>query len=524
MKRLKQIFIPLFFLCLVFGGLFCGFYFNSKIINFYNKKNTKNVKINNINNKNYNLKINSKLFCDNNSNFYKNNSKNVKISNKNNKKYNITNFYNKNNCKKSTKICSATSFYNYNESNLLIDSIIESFGTNSLKNRDKTQNYTKNFEFCYKNRVFRFESDRLIKDISMSDTQKRLYKDKNLLIKVFYRLQDFGLNKREILTYIFPELEEIKHRLCNIIDIYPESGYVEVVKNACKINYISGKQGEYLNQDEFYKKIYENVKNGNFNIKIDILSDSYNDNLDIKNEFQEKSSFFTNFSTSSPSRKNNIRVSLSRFDGLVLEPGESFSFNRITGIRDEKAGYQKAKIITGGTFVQGFGGGVCQVSTTIYNACLLAGLEILEVHNHSLPVSYVEPSFDAMVNSGSSDLKVRNNTNGRILITTSWLNDKCSVKIFGEKNKYKIVKFSEKTKILPAENDVIETDYKKFGEELEIGEEKRLSFPKDGFCSSGYLKYFDENGVLIKTVKIRENRYNPTKGIVLKNLDKTETE
>ena len=375
----------------------------------------------------------------------------------------------------------------------------------------------RNFTFKYKNKTFKFSTNEILKEKTLSKAQKCVLKDKNMYFYILAQLRNFGLTEREISAYMFPELEEIKNRLCSVINILPEEGYAEVVKNSCKIIYNEGRNGIYLNQNEFYKNIYKNVETCENEIKIDILSSVYENNEDIKKVFQEKSSFSTNFERSSPSRKNNIRVSLEKFDGLVLEAGEVLSFNLLTGKRDESSGYQKAKIITGGTFVQGFGGGVCQVSTTLYNACLLAGLEILEVHNHSLPVSYVEPSFDAMVNSGSSDLVVRNNTGGRILITTSSKNDICKFKIFGEKNKYKITRFSEKISILPAEKDVVCTDYKKFtDEELLPGEEKRLSFPKDGYCSRGYLKFYDENGVLIKTEKIRENRYNPTKGIILR--------
>ena len=204
---------------------------------------------------------------------------------------------------------------------------------------------------------------------------------------------------------------------------------------------------------------------------------------------------------------------------MVLEDGEILSFNATTGIRNAESGYMSAKIISGGTFTEGFGGGVCQVSTTLYNACLLSGLEIQEVHNHSLPVSYVEPSFDAMVNVGSSDLVIRNNSGGRIIFTTSYENDICKVKIFGKKNKYKITRFSEKTKIIPAEEEEIVTDTSKVIEYgLAVGEEIRISYAKDGFCSNGYLNYYDKNGNLVKTQKIRSNRYNPTRGIVVKNV------
>ena len=234
----------------------------------------------------------------------------------------------------------------------------------------------------------------------------------------------------------------------------------------------------------------------------------------MKEDYREKGCFSTNFSTSSDSRKNNIKRALSSFDGIVLDEGEILSFNETTGKRTEENGYQKAKIITAGTFVDGYGGGVCQVSTTLYNACLLAGLEIIEVNSHSLPVSYVEPSFDAMVNSGSSDLVIRNNTNGKIVITSSSENDKCKFKIFGKENECKITRISEKTKIIPAKEEKYDSDYQKYGIELEIGEKKRISFAKDGYYSNGYLNYYDKKGNLVKTQKIRESKYYPTEGIV----------
>ena len=110
--------------------------------------------------------------------------------------------------------------------------------------------------------------------------------------------------------------------------------------------------------------------------------------------------------------------------------------------RNEENGYKKAKIIKQGSFSQEFGGGVCQVSTTLYNCALLADLEIVEVNPHSLPVSYVEPSFDAMVNTGSSDLKIKNNTDKPIYIATSGDDEFCKICMFGCENPYKIIKKS----------------------------------------------------------------------------------
>ena len=388
----------------------------------------------------------------------------------------------------------------------------------NLETKRNLNNYIqRSYTFVYKNKEFKFDAGDYIKFLNLSNIQKEIAFNPSDYFDYFDLISSFGLSNVELSNYFFPELEFVKQKLCELIDVYPEENFVSVKKNSCCLDYVFGKEGRFLNQKDFYEKIYKNVKNNTKNIKFNIAIDFYKDINDIKNDFQEKSCFETDFSKSSTERKNNIMVALNKFDGLVLNQGESFCFNSVTGERSEKNGYKRAKIISNGTFVDGYGGGVCQVSTTLYNACLLAGLEILEVHSHSLPVSYIEPSFDAMVNSGSSDLVVRNNTNGKIIITTSSKNDRCKVKIFGKKNLYKIIRKSEKYKTISAEKDVIETDYLKYKlDNLEVGEEKRLSYPKDGFYSRGYLSYYDEKGVLVETKKIRENKYNSTKGIVVK--------
>lgn len=369
----------------------------------------------------------------------------------------------------------------------------------------------------YEDKIFNFYSDEFVKIDRLSKYQRDIILDKKNINLNIKKLKNMGLSDNEICRYIFPESEPILNKLMSLINIQAEPSFVEVNKNKCSLNYNDGDFGEFVNIKKFYNDVFEYLSKGKTEIFIKIETEKFKDEFNAREEFKEKGCFSTKFSTSSPERKNNIRLALSKFDGLVLEEGEILSFNKTTGIRNESNGYMAAKIISNGTFVDGFGGGVCQVSTTIYNACLLSGLEILEVHNHSLPVSYVEPSFDAMVNSGSSDLLIRNNTNGKIIFTTSYEGDVCKVKIFGKRNKYKITRISEKTKIIPAESEFIDKDFEKYGLfDLEIGQEKRLSYAKEGFYSNAYLNFYDEKGNLIKTQKIRENRYNPTRGIIVK--------
>ena len=388
--------------------------------------------------------------------------------------------------------------------------------SHATKYQNNKENYLQevSISFFDDGRIFKFDTQKTNENIIKTIEQKKAQKN---VLNSIKKLESFGLTNKEIICYLMPELQIFIEKLKKSTNIDEKFGKVLVCKNKCALEFQEGKEGYFIDENLLFLDIINSIKNGEKEIKINLNKKSYRMSEKLSEKFKEKSSFSTSFITSSPERKNNIKVALSKFDGIILDEGEVLSFNDITGVRDESAGYKKAKIITNGTFTEGFGGGVCQVSTTLYNACLLAGLDVLEVHSHSLPVSYVEPSFDAMVNVGSSDLVIQNNTGGQIIITSSSENNICKFKIFGLKNKYKITRISEKTKIIPAEPEVIETNYKKYGDyDLLVGEEKRLSYAKDGFYSSGYLNFYDNKGNLIKTKKIRENRYNPTKGVIIK--------
>lgn len=370
------------------------------------------------------------------------------------------------------------------------------------------------FEISHHSKKFVFkETD--FKNLNLSNFQKKARQSENKK-EILTMLENFGLSKKEQMTYLFPEIKIILKKLKSLLEKDFVDDEIFVIKNSCEIYTKQGESGRFINEIDFFDSFKNQILKGKKQIKINLKIEEFKDKS--QNLIREKSCFSTNFETSSMARKNNIQVALESFDGVTLEDGEILSFNEVTGIRNEMAGYKPAKIISGGTFVEGFGGGVCQVSTTLYNACLLAGLEILEVHNHSLPVSYIEPSFDAMVNTGSSDLVIRNNSGSKLIFTTSSKGDICKVKIFGKPNEFKITRFSEKTKIIPAEKEEVITDPKQaesFG--VFAGEEKRISYAKDGFSSNGYLNFYDKQGRLVKTQKIRSNTYNPTRGIIVKN-------
>jgi len=141
--------------------------------------------------------------------------------------------------------------------------------------------------------------------------------------------------------------------------------------------------------------------------------------------------YATRFDPAKVSRTYNISVAARAFDEKLVRPGHEVSFNKVVGPRSSEAGYKNAPVIINNVFVEGLGGGVCQVSTTLYNCVLLAGLEVVERYNHSLPVSYVPIGRDATVVYDALDFKFRNNTGSYIYIKSFVTGGMVGFKIYG---------------------------------------------------------------------------------------------
>ncbi len=146
-------------------------------------------------------------------------------------------------------------------------------------------------------------------------------------------------------------------------------------------------------------------------------------------------SFSTTFSADQEARNVNLRVASGFIDGTLLKPDEIFSANLIIGPTDSAHGYLEAPVIVNGKLEKGLGGGVCQVSTTLYNAVLFAELEIIERRNHSLPVGYIEKGRDATLAEDYLDFKFRNNTENPIYIESFIENNRVNIKIYGKETR-----------------------------------------------------------------------------------------
>ncbi len=116
------------------------------------------------------------------------------------------------------------------------------------------------------------------------------------------------------------------------------------------------------------------------------------------------------------SRIHNIELSIGQINGYTLAPGQSFSFNRVVGPRTADKGYQKATVLMHGEKTQDYGGGVCQVSSTLFQAARAAGLTVTQRHSHQKDVGYAHPGDDAAVDYGNKDMCFTNNTGVNIKI------------------------------------------------------------------------------------------------------------
>lgn len=230
--------------------------------------------------------------------------------------------------------------------------------------------------------------------------------------------------------------------------------------------------------------------------------------------FCERAKFFTTYYSSSEERISNIKLASQKINGVFLDVNEEFSFNNIVGERTENNGYKNSKIILGGKFTDGVGGGVCQVSTTLYNAVLLAGLKVTESHPHSLAVSYVAPSFDAMVSFGYADLKFVNDTGYPVLIKAFANDYMLTISIFGQKMSERYARQSTITGELPAPPEETIFDEENLYPELEVGERKVICYSKKGLTSEGALiKLINGKPVSVKT--IRKDVYRGAKGLIV---------
>lgn len=258
--------------------------------------------------------------------------------------------------------------------------------------------------------------------------------------------------------------------------------------------------GIRLNKDETLSILLEEIRWGEEKgyIKAPLVIEEPDVTTDVLDSYMpiEMISTYSTQYQAATDRGFNIELAGGYFKGLVVYPGVTISFNEITGPRTQDQGYRKAPVLIDGRLVDDWGGGICQVSSTLYVALLKAGFEVVERHNHGIPVAYIPMGLDATIAYDLLDLKMKNCTGVPVIIDIGAHWGELIAKVYGRKVDVSI----------EVESIILE----EFPAEVRGQDGGNIEPLRSGFLVET-LKYYIKDGRIIKTEKIDTSKYPPEK-------------
>lgn len=260
---------------------------------------------------------------------------------------------------------------------------------------------------------------------------------------------DLGYDEEDLLNYISPNLGTAYYNLLKSKEIQPVNAELKVDFDNWKFDYISGKKGKLFDKREACLALGKAMDGKKQSLRLKECDPDVTVKK-LKERTVLMGKYTTSLETSKPERKHNVALASSFIHGTILKSGEEFSFNKIVGERTEERGFENAKVIQDGQYIEGIGGGVCQMATTLYNAVLLSGLKVKTVSRHTFAPSYVPPSRDAMVSS-YTDFCFENDTDYDIYVFSKVSSGSVTVAIYGLK-RHDVLLESVKTERIPFSN------------------------------------------------------------------------
>ncbi|WP_432665712.1 VanW family protein [Wukongibacter baidiensis] len=277
--------------------------------------------------------------------------------------------------------------------------------------------------------------------------------------------------------------------------------------------------GLRLKKDETAAAIEEQLLNSGFYdvVEMDLLIENVTPKYTFEklNQIQDlMGTYSTKFNTKLWGRSYNVNIASKSIDGTLLMPGEIFSFNNIVGPRTVKNGYKTAPVIFKGELVDGIGGGVCQVSSTLYNTVLMSQLGIVERVNHTIPSTYVPKGFDATVSYGVLDFKFQNTLDIPIYIESITKGNRITINIYGRKATNRTIKLSSNIdKVIKKDTEIL------FDDTIFEGEKQVEEKGRNGYKVSAYMHIY-ENGKLLEKKLLSKDYYRPRKEIIKEGTKK----
>lgn len=287
-------------------------------------------------------------------------------------------------------------------------------------------------------------------------------------------------------------------------DIYIEAKDAKLHFNKRQIHIEDEVVGKSVDKEELINRIVESIQRGDvYSIEIPVRNIIPKISKDLLSRINGIiGEYSTSFLGSSKNRIENIRLSANAIKGKMLLPGEAISFNETTGPIRREYGYKDAIVIIGGKYTSGIGGGVCQTSTTLYNALIRAGVTILERSPHSIPPAYVDFGHDAAVAENLLDLKFRNDFEYPIYIDTEIKDNRIYAYVYGD--------VSERDYTVKIESEVIEVIKPKeeiiIDEKLKPGVRLLVQEGRNGYRVKTY-RYIIKNGTIVDKELISSDYY-----------------
>ena len=255
----------------------------------------------------------------------------------------------------------------------------------------------------------------------------------------------------------------------------------------------------------------DNDRNNRIDLEMLIIHPTYN-----AQHFAQAQSLLGRFSTEywggeESARSINIRLATSHLHNSVVFPGETFSTREAVGPSTPERGYELAAVIVGGQLVEDYGGGICQVASTLYNALLYSELDIIARANHSLKVHYLDSGFDAAIAGDYMDLKFKNNHEYPVLIAASAQNGILEVRIYGHETRpsNRTMAFvSELIEVIPPEPERVLVD-----ENMPSGHVLINTEPQNGYKYELFRIVFID-GEQVSRERVNVSVYRPIQGVI----------
>lgn len=377
-------------------------------------------------------------------------------------------------------------------------------------------------QIMYKDKIWTFDQD----DFEVEDSVKTVVQNAYDSYKLNQLSQTNSLNNafKVSLQTTFKDFDKKIDQIVEQIEYDPQDAVVEFSPDNDEMFSIKeGTSGIKVDRDKLLTDL-ENQFLKTKDIKVYVTTSAISPSKDrsyFDNKLNLMSQFSTTLKDSQEGRRANVDLALKKFNGKVVKPSEQVSFNSVTSPQTKEGGYQPATVIYNGKFTTGIGGGICQASTTLYNALVLANLQIDEVHKHTLPVGYVELSLDAMVSEGYSDMVFTNNSDDDIYIKAYTTQDEAVVMIYGAsiQDGVTIKRVAEFVGNIPHNGDKIVADENgEYADKvLYKGEYYRVKYPREGYEAKAYKETY-KNGELISKEQIRHEKYQPIDGLIVEGV------